>query len=113
MSIATTVSDVLTVNAATHEVDLQGLRMGLHRRLALAGDEGPDPLFWDRAGGPVPPTWPWCRVPAVVDAGLATQPDIGFGAAGRVALAAVTETRFGRLPDGAEHHLLASGSSLS
>ena len=37
MSIATTVSDVLTVNPATHEVDLQGLRMGLHRRLTLAG----------------------------------------------------------------------------
>ena len=65
MSIATTVSDVLTVNPATHEVDLQGLRMGLHRRLTLAGDEGFDTLFCERAGGPAPAAGPWCRVPAL------------------------------------------------
>ena len=103
MSIATTVCDVLTVNPATHEVDLQGLRTGRHRRLTLAGDEGLDTLFWDRAGGPMPPAGPWCRVAAAVDAGLATQPGVGFEAAARVALVDVTETRFGRLPDGAEH----------
>ena len=106
MSIATTVSDVLTVDPAAHEVDLQGLRTGLHRRLALAGDEGPDTLFFVIApGSRYPLTGPRCRVAEVMDAGLATQPDIGLEAADRVALAEVTETRFGRLPHGAGHFI--------
>ena len=103
MSIATTVSDVLTVNPATHEVDLQDLRTGPHRRLTLAGDGGFDTPCRDRAGAPAPTTGPWCRVRAAVDAGLATQPDSGFEAADRVTLVDVTQTRLGRLPHPAEH----------
>ena len=113
MSIATTGSDVLTVNPTTHEVDLQGLRTGLHRRLTLAGDEGFDTPCRDRAGAPAPPTSPWCRVPAVVDAGLATQPASGFAAADRVTLLDVTQTRLGRLLHPAEHLLRASGLRLT
>ena len=114
MSIATTVSDVLTVNPTTHEVELQDLRTGLHRRLKLAADEGFDTFLCDRAGGAAPPTGPWGRVPAAGDASLATQPDSGFEASDRITLVDVTQTRLGRLPHGAEHLALrASGLRLS
>ena len=58
-------------------------------------------------GSGYPLTGPRCRVAEVMDAGPATQPDIGFEAADRVALAEVTQTRFGRLPHGAEHFICA------
>jgi len=94
---------VLTVIPATHELDLEVLRVELHRRLSVAGDEDLDELFCDCAVGSVPPIGPWYRVPTVVEVSLKTQPDIFFEAGDPQSLVHVTETSFERLLDGAEY----------
>jgi len=98
MSIATTVSDVLTVNPTAHAVDLQGLRTGLHRRLTSAGDVGFGTRVCDRAGGSGAPHRSGLRCPR------------GGGRRSRDA----TGQRLGRLMRPAEHPTLrASGLSLT
>ena len=94
---------VLTVMPATHELDLDVLRVALHRQLCVAEDEDLDDLFCDCAVGSVPPIGPWYRVPTVVDATLKAQPDIYFEAGDHQSLVHVTETNFERLLDGAEY----------
>ena len=94
---------VLTVIPATHELDLEVLRVELHRRLTPAEDEDLDELFCDCAVGSVPPIGPWYRVPTVVDVSLKTQPDIFFEAGDHQSLVHVTETSFERLLEGAEY----------
>ena len=102
---------VLTVIPATHELDLEVLRMELHRRLTMAEDEDLDELFCDCAVGSVPPIGPWYRVPTVVDVSLKSQPDIFFEAGDHQSLVHVTETSFERLLDGAEYFTFSHQAS--
>ena len=94
---------LLTVIPALHELDLETLRLELHRRLTVATEDDLDELFCDCAVGSVPPIGPWYRVPTVVDISLKVQPDIFFEAGDHRSLVQVSDTSFERLMAGAEY----------